>query len=121
MSNALIVDDDAALLDLMQSILRRAGHTTVSTNKSEEGLAMAYQHRPDIIIVNDSMPQLSGGELCRLIKDDPQLSQIPVVIASAGQRVRDPKFIEQIGADAVLFKPYLPKDLINLVSQLLSQ
>jgi DNA-binding response OmpR family regulator len=115
---ALIVDNDAALLELMRSILERNGCESVSTLDSEQCFELIAQYHPDIVIVNDLMPRLSGGELCQRIKNDPHFAMTPVVIASAGERLRDPAYVRRIGADAVLFKPYAPNELWTLVRNL---
>jgi DNA-binding response OmpR family regulator len=115
---ALIVDNDAALVELMRMILQRNGCESISTIDSERCFELIAQYRPDIVIVNDLMPRLSGGELCQRIKSDPHFAMTPVVIASAGERVRDPAYVQHIGADAVLFKPYAPNDLWTLVQTL---
>lgn len=119
MHNALIVDNDITLVELMQTILRRNGYQTIVTSRSEESLDMIYHHRPDVIILNDQMPHVSGSELCSCIKQNPDLGATPVIMVSAGDRVRDPVYLRQIGADAVLPKPYRPADLLRLLDGLL--
>ena len=69
---------------------------------------MIYDYRPDLALLDDMLPGISGGEICLKVKNDPLVMHIPVILYSAGPRVRDGEFIRQIGADAVLFKPFKP-------------
>ena len=56
---------------------------------------------------------MSGGEMCRRIKNDPDLRDIPVVLISAGMRVQDASYVHKAGANYALIKPILPKDLLR--------
>jgi CheY-like chemotaxis protein len=117
MYTVLIVDDEEGFLQIIQVILKRAGYRTLVANNGSDGLEMVYQHHPDIIILDDMMPGLTGGDVCLRIKNDPAVSHIPVVMHSAGAKVRNPQYIQQIGADGVLFKPSLPNEILETVGR----
>ena len=116
MSTVLIIDDEEGFLQIIQVILKRAGYNTLVATDGERGIEMVYAHRPDMIILDDMMPGLTGGDVCIKLKSDPNIAGIPVVMHSAGAKVRNPAYIEQIGADGVLFKPSLPNEIVETVS-----
>ncbi len=115
MHTVLIVDDEESFLHIVQVILRRAGYNTLIASSGQEGLELAYSLRPDIIILDDMMPGLSGGEVCMQLKRDPLMRSIPVIMHSAGAKVRSPAYIKQIGADGALYKPALPSEILEAV------
>jgi two-component system, OmpR family, phosphate regulon response regulator PhoB len=115
----LIVDDETSFLDILQIILQRAGYKTVVTTNGKEGLSMVYEHRPSLVVLDDMLPGISGGDICMTLKNDPSVSHIPVILYSAGPRVREREFIRQIGANATMSKPFKPKDVVALVADCL--
>ena len=119
MQTILIVDDEPSLLDILQIILKRAGYKTLVTTNGKEGLDMIYQHRPNLVVLDDMLPGMSGGDICKTVKDDPSVSHIPVIMYSAGPRVREREFVRHIGADAVMSKPFKPTDMVQLVNSYL--
>jgi len=71
MCNVLVVDDDSASLTLITLVLLRAGHIVYSANNAVEGFELAHHMRPNIILLNDGMPHMSGGGVVR--EDQEQL------------------------------------------------
>jgi CheY-like chemotaxis protein len=116
MYKVLVIDDEEGFLQIIQVILKRAGFHTLTSSNGRDGLGMVYDHQPDVIILDDMMPDMTGGEVCMRLKNDPVVRDIPVVMYSAGAKVRNPDYIRQIGADGVLYKPCLPGDIIETVS-----
>ena len=117
MRTVLIVDDEEGFLQIIQIILKRAGYQTLVATNGTDGLAMIYDHRPDIVILDDMMPDITGGDVCMRVKNDPVVRTIPVVLHSAGAKIRNPQYIRQIGADDVLFKPSLPSDILETIGR----
>lgn len=116
MATVLVIDDEAGFLQIIQMILKRAGFNTLVADDGETGIEMVYAHRPDVIVLDDMMPGITGGEVCIQLKADPEVASIPVVMHSAGAKVRNPTYIQQIGADDVLFKPSLPNEIVEKVN-----
>ena len=116
----LIVDDETSFLDILQIILQRAGYKTIVTTNGKEGLKLVYEHQPSLVVLDDMLPGISGGDICMTIKNDPSISHIPVILYSAGPRVREREFIRQIGANASMSKPFKPKDVLQLVANCLA-
>lgn len=119
MQTVLIVDDETSFLDIFQVILQRAGYKTLVTPDGLEGLKMIYDQRPDLVVLDDMLPGMSGGEICARLKNDQKVNEIPVILYSAGPRVRDREFVKQTGANAVMTKPFRPKDVITMINSFL--
>jgi two-component system, OmpR family, phosphate regulon response regulator PhoB len=115
----LIVDDETSFLDILQIILQRAGYKTLVTTNGKEGLSMVYEYKPSLVVLDDMLPGISGGDICMTLKNDPSVSHIPVILYSAGPRVREREFIRQIGANATMSKPFKPKDVVAMVNHCL--
>lgn len=115
----LVVDDEAHFVTLSQVLLQRAGFQTLAANDARKGLEMVYQHSPDIILLDDMMPGMYGSEMCQILKADPQWRHIPVIMHTAGARLKTQEQFDAIGADAVIFKPAKPQDLVDTISRLL--
>jgi CheY-like chemotaxis protein len=120
MKTVLIVDDEEGFRHIAQVILERAGFETRLASNGEEALGLISEVMPDLILLDDMMPGLSGGDVCAEIKRDPSLAHILVIIHSAGMRVKDPAFIRSIGADAAMAKPTLPRDMVAIITNMLA-
>jgi len=116
MSVVLVIDDEPGFLIIMQAILERAGHKVLFAEHGAEGLAMAHKHHPDVILLDEMMPGMSGGEVCTRLKADPATRSISVVMHTAAPSAVAPAYIKQIGADAALLKPCLPVEILNTVA-----
>ncbi|MBI1256303.1 MAG: response regulator [Chloroflexi bacterium] len=112
-SVVLVVDDDPISVHLIQLILERSGYGVVVAYNATAGLELAAEALPNAVIIDDMLPGMSGGEMCRRLKNDPNLQDIPVVLISAGMRVQDASYVKKSGADYALIKPILPKDLLR--------
>jgi CheY-like chemotaxis protein len=117
MGTILVVDDEHGFLQILQVILQRAGYKVLTALNANEALSVIAKQRPDLIILDDMMPGMSGSELCAHLKSDPLLRQIPVIMHSAGFKIHDKAHIQQIGADAALPKPSQPREIIELIGR----
>ncbi len=120
MTVVLVVDDDPVSIQLLSLILTRKGFNVVDARSGEAGLELLYQNPPDIVMVDDMMPGMSGGDMCRHIKDDPAVRHIPVILFSAGTRVQDEDYIRTCGADAALLKPTLIHNVLDAINACLN-
>lgn len=115
MPTILVIDDEISFLEILKVILDRKQYTTLVATNGRDGLNLIYQYQPDVVVLDDMLPELSGGDICMTLKQDLAVRHIPVILYSAGPRVRDQEFIRQIGADAVMYKPFKPKDMLNVI------
>ncbi|MFO7538282.1 MAG: response regulator [Chloroflexota bacterium] len=118
-STVLIVDDNAENRLLLSSQLRMEGYTILQAGGGVEGLQMAHDHDPDIILLDVMMPDMNGFEVCTKIKDDPKTHLIPVIMVTALREVQ--YRIEGIGsgADEYLSRPHVREELLVRVRTLI--
>lgn len=119
MANVLIVDDEVECQFILQVIFQRAGHTTRLAGDATSTLAAIHQAAPDVVVLDDMLPDFSGSEVCRRLKTNPATRHIPVLMYSAGCNVKNQAHLAAIGADAALGKPSTPRELVQTVDQLL--
>ncbi len=99
---ALVIDDDKAVTDLMKMLLETQGYEVVATNYGAEGVKLAKEAAPQVILLDLMMPDMDGCEVCREVR---KFSAVPVIVLSA---VSDPAMISaavDAGADLFLTKP----------------
>ena len=113
MARVLVVEDQAENLDLMVYLLTAFGHETVVARDGAEGLAVAAQARPDLVVMDLQMPVMDGYEAATRLKADPGLAQIPVVAVTAYAMVGDQERILQRGFDGYLTKPIDPESFVS--------
>jgi two-component system, cell cycle response regulator DivK len=101
----LIVEDNELNMKLFHDLLEAHGYDTVGTRDGVEVLKLARAHHPDLILMDIQLPQVSGLEVTKWIKDDPELSRIPVVAVTAFAMRGDEERILQGGCEAYLSKP----------------
>lgn len=102
MKTILIADDLPAHLDLLEVILQRADCRLVRAEDGIAALRLAREEKPDLVYLDIEMPGMNGGEVCRLLKSDPERRRVPVVLVSShGRR----EFAMKCGADQFLGKP----------------
>lgn len=118
--NVLIVDDDPVTIQLLKLMIERNGYTVTAVRSGTAALEILPDLRPQIILVDDMMPRMTGGEFCRIVKDTPDLREIPVIIMSAGVRVESSSYIEQIGADLALSKPLVSREVVEAIQSVLA-
>lgn len=121
----LIVDDDQEILNLIRLSLEPAGFRILRTTKPREGLDLARQEQPDLLILDIMMPDIDGFELLRRVRSHPKLSRMPVIILSARastidqQRMLKLSLGDDAKVDALLGKPFDPALLLKTVKQVL--
>ena len=101
----LIVEDNELNMKLFHDLLEAHGYATLQTKDGMEALKLARLHRPDLILMDIQLPQVSGLEVTRWIKDDPELRAIPVVAVTAFAMKGDEERIREGGCEAYLSKP----------------
>jgi len=113
----LLVEDDKALRRYLEVTLERAGYEVLSAADGLEAMKLALSVSVDLVVTDAMMPNLSGHELCRFLRNSPKLSHIPIVLLS-GLEKKDASSESGL-ADAFLAKPVSAEHLINCVAKLL--
>jgi CheY-like chemotaxis protein len=101
----LIIEDEADAAELFAEMMRVSGFRVLKTSSSAPALAMIAQEQPDIVLLDIMMPEISGLELLREMREDPELRRIPVVIISAKGMPADVRSGMEAGAATYLTKP----------------
>ena len=121
MRTILLVEDEPSLIELMNIYLSRRGYRIVTVADGAEVMNQARSVKPDIIILDIMLPKLNGFEVCSLIKSDPALKQIPVMILSALVQKSEIEMGIRMGADLYMTKPFQNSDLLANIEKLLER
>jgi len=101
----LIVEDNELNMKLFHDLLDAQGYRTIQTRDGMQALSLAQEHRPDMILMDIQLPEVSGLEVTKWLKDDPGLCDIPVVAVTAFAMKGDEERIRQGGCEAYISKP----------------
>ncbi len=101
----LIVEDNELNMKLFNDLLEAHGYRTVQTRNGVEAVALTRQHRPDLILMDIQLPEVSGLQVTQWLKDDEELRHIPVIAIPAFAMKGDEEKIRQGGCEAYLSKP----------------
>jgi two-component system, cell cycle response regulator DivK len=116
----LIVEDNELNMKLFHDLLESYGYDTLGTRNGIEALELARTHRPDLILMDIQLPDVSGLEVTKWIKGDPELCRIPVVAVTAFAMNGDEERIRQGGCEAYLSKPISIAKFMETVRSFLS-
>jgi len=119
MAKIMVVDDDEDFTRLYKAALTAAGYDTSTVNKSTVAIEMAYLVKPDIFVIDLMMPDLDGFQLCRMIRDDPVLKDIPVIIITALTDDDSKRVAIGAGANDYITKPFHVDQLKSRINALL--
>ena len=117
----LVVEDDPTILQLLEVNFEMEGFTVVTATDGAEGVKMAREASPDIVVSDVMMPNMSGIEMVVALKEDPSTAAIPIILLSAKAQGTDLRQGIEAGADDYVTKPFEPLDLIDRVNALLSR
>jgi two-component system phosphate regulon response regulator PhoB len=121
MAKILIVDDEPSIRFLITATLEDEGYQLFEAVDGREAAKMVEKVKPDLIILDVMMPEITGYELCAQLKRDPATQKIIVVMLTAKGQEQDRLSSQQAGADQFLLKPFSPMELIALVAALLER
>ena len=120
MSTILIVEDNEKNMKLVRDILRHKGHATLEATTGEDGVRLALQHVPALILMDIQLPDIDGIEALRRIREHAALEATPVVAVSASVMPDDQQKIVSSGFDAFITKPINLKQFQDTVQQFLT-
>jgi two-component system cell cycle response regulator DivK len=113
----LIVEDNELNMKLFHDLLDAHGYATLQTRNGLDALALARRHRPDLIIMDIHLPEVSGLEVTKWLKEDEDLKDIPVIAVTAFAMKGDEARIRSGGCEAYLSKPISIGSFIGAVHQ----
>ena len=116
----LVVEDEPDFSKAIRILLEANGFDVVSAFSGKEGLAMAKNVSPDLIILDVMLPEIDGYKICRLLKFDERYKKIPIVMLTARAQEEDKILGKQTGADLYLVKSERPELLLEKIRLLLN-
>ncbi|MHC5615081.1 MAG: response regulator [Nostoc sp.] len=108
----MIVEDSPSELELMSYYLKESGYKVIKISGAKEALEKAVLEKPDVIVTDVVMPEMSGFELCRSLRRNPITAKVPIVICSSKNQEIDHLWAMRQGADAYITKPYTREHLL---------
>ena len=121
MSTILIVEDNEKNMKLVRDILQHKGHQTLEAMTGEEGIRLAREHKPDLVLMDIQLPDIDGITALRRIREDAALDSIPVLAVSASVMPDEQQMIVVSGFDAYITKPIALKSFVETVQRFLAQ
>jgi DNA-binding response OmpR family regulator len=115
----LVVEDEPDVIDLIRYHLRRAGFDVLTASNGPAGLATAAQTRPDAIVLDIMLPQMTGLEVCKALRQSNETADIPILILTAKAEMTDRIAGLELGVDDYITKPFSPRELVLRVQNLL--
>ena len=101
----MIVEDNELNMKLFNDLLEAKGYSTIQTRNGMEALELARQHKPDLILMDIQLPEVSGLEVTKWLKEENELHAIPVIAVTAFAMKGDEERIRQGGCEAYISKP----------------
>ena len=111
----LVVEDSPSELELISHFLNESGYKVIKATGGTEALKKLESEKPDAIITDVVMPGMSGFELCRSLKKNPETQKVPIVICSSKNQEIDRLWAMRQGADAYVTKPYTREELLRAI------
>ena len=108
-SHILIIEDDASVCELLFSSLTKSGYRVSATHNGETALTVIEDDPPDLVVLDLNLPGMSGLDVCRLMRQDPWMSKIPVLMLTGKSEEDDIVAGLEVGADDYVTKPFSPK------------
>lgn len=115
MKKVLIVDDEQDIVESLQFVLEAAGFECFCAYNGEEGLNLAKEVLPDLIILDVMMPKINGFKICRLLKYDSKYKNIPILMVTARSQEEDKLIGEETGVDEYITKPFDLEEIVKKV------
>jgi DNA-binding response OmpR family regulator len=120
-ARVLLVEDDPVILRLLEVNFELEGYEVLLAHDGAEGIRLAQEQRPDLVISDIMMPNVSGIELVAALKGDERTAGIPILLLSAKAQSADVKAGLEAGADDYVTKPFEPLELVDRVQALLAR
>ena len=115
----LIVEDNELNMKLFHDLLEAQGYDTLQTKDGREALQLAREHHPDLVLMDIQLPEVSGLEVTKWIKEDENLRDIPVIAVTAFAMKGDEEKIRQGGCEAYIAKPISVQLFLDTVKRFL--
>jgi DNA-binding response OmpR family regulator len=121
MARVLVADDDPVTRELIVYKLETEGYDAVVAEDGASALVVAREQAPDIVLLDVHMPGMSGFEVCRRMRTDPDIPRIPVIMLTASAHKADISAGFDAGAADYVPKPFSPRELVSRVQTVLAR
>lgn len=121
MTKILIVDDEKDIVETLSFLLKSKGYDVISAHDGEEGLKLAKEENPNLIILDVMMPKINGYKICRLLKYDAKYKNIPIIMVTARSQDNDKLIGEETGANEYITKPFEFSNVLEIISKYTGQ
>ncbi len=121
MKKILLVDDEQDIVETLKFVLESEGYTCYCAYNGEDGLKLAKEIIPDLMILDIMMPKINGFKISRLLKYDAKYKKIPIIMLTARSQESDKKIGEETGADVYITKPFDLDEVLSTVTRLLKE
>ena len=121
MSLILIVEDNDKNLKLVRDVLQVKGYQTIEAGTGEDGIALARERHPDLILMDIQLPGINGIEALKLLRADASTARIPVIAVTASVMQQDRNLITEAGFDGYIGKPINLKEFLDTVRSMLER
>jgi len=115
----LIADDNENIRDALTYLLEDEGYELLLAKDGADTLRKVRERKPDILLLDIMMPEINGYDVCRTIKNDPDLKSIYVIMLTAKGQVAEQERGKEVGADEYIVKPFSPMEILARVKSLL--
>ena len=121
MSLILIVEDNEKNMKLVRDVLQAKGYATIEAITGEDGVRLAAEHKPDLILMDIQLPGINGIDALRILRASPETAAIPAIAVTASVMQNDRKHITEAGFDGYLGKPLNLKEFLDTVRAMLEK
>ena len=121
MAKILVADDEQDLRIIVKDFLESVGYQVVLATNGQEALELAAQEKPDLIILDMSMPIMNGWDVARRLRADPLLNSVIIVAFTAHALRGDKQKTIDAGCDSYISKPFIPDQLLEHIGELLAK
>ena len=117
----VVADDDRDICELVKMQLSRHGYQVFTADNGETALELIGLHKPEVALLDIMMPKLSGLEVARRVRANPETSQTGILMFSARSSGRNEADIDEIGVDDYITKPFSPRDLMQRINDVVNR
>ena len=121
MATILIVEDNAKNLKLVRDVLQVKGYATLEATSAEDGIRLATEKKPDLVLMDIQLPGMNGIDALRVLRGNADTAAIPVIAVTASVMQQDRNLITQAGFDAYIGKPINLKEFLEAVRAMIER
>ena len=120
MKRILIAEDEPSIVLSLEFLLTEAGYEVFTAVNGADALKLAEQHKPDLLVLDIMLPVVNGFEVCRTVRSNPALREMPILMLTARGREQEIARGLALGANAYVTKPFGTRELMSKIRELLA-